>query len=50
MTPEEKERMTILVQQIQVEQDQKKFNELVSELNTLLSDNDQRLERSGMPG
>jgi hypothetical protein len=44
MTPEEKERMAALVQRIQVEQDQKKFTELVIELNALLGQKDKRLE------
>jgi hypothetical protein len=47
MTPEERERMARLVQQIQVEKDQQKFTELVSELNALLAKKDTRLERSG---
>lgn len=47
MTPEEKERMAVLVQRIQLEQDQKKFNDLVSELNTLLSDEGKQVDRLG---
>jgi len=36
MTPEETERMKRLCKRIQEEQDQRKFNELVMELNNLL--------------
>lgn len=37
MTPEQKEQMDALCLKIQAERDPKKFNELVSALNTLLS-------------
>jgi heat shock protein HspQ len=44
MIPEERERISRLVQQIQMEKDQKKFTELISELNALLGENDKRCE------
>jgi hypothetical protein len=43
MTAEEKERMNFLCKQIQVEQDETKFTELVSELNELLETKEHRL-------
>jgi hypothetical protein len=49
MTPDEKQRMAALVQQIQVEQDQKKFTELVTELNALLARKDKRLDLNRPP-
>jgi hypothetical protein len=48
MTPEETERVNWLIKQIQVEQDQKKFNALVHELNEILERKDARL--SDLPG
>jgi hypothetical protein len=50
MTPEEKERMAALVQRIQVEQDQEKFTELVTQLNALLAQKDRRLEPTHRSG
>jgi len=44
MTPEEAERMNWLCKRIQEEQDQRKFNELVNELNTLLEGKERRLQ------
>jgi hypothetical protein len=44
MTPEEKKRMAELVALIQVEQDQKKFVELVEQLNGLLDTREQRFQ------
>jgi hypothetical protein len=45
MTPEERERLKILCDQITTEQDHEKFVKLVQELNDLLEHKDQRLER-----
>ncbi len=45
MTPEERERMAVLCQQIAVEQDRDKFTKLVDELNELLEEKQQRLQR-----
>jgi hypothetical protein len=45
MTPEEIERMNCLCKRIQEEQDQQKFNELVSELNNLLKAKERGLHR-----
>lgn len=44
MTPDERERMTILCEQIAVEQDREKFSKLVDELNELLEAKDLRLQ------
>lgn len=44
MTPEEKEHMTKLCQQIEVEQDRQKFLQLIAELNDLLDGQAHRLE------
>jgi hypothetical protein len=46
VTPDERERMHTLCERIAKEQDQKKFSELVSQLNDLLDDKGQRLEPS----
>lgn len=46
MTPDERERMRILCEQIAKEQDRTKFLDLVSELNDLLDGKGQRLEHS----
>ena len=46
MTPEERERMARLVQKIQVEKDQSKLTELVTELNALIAKKDWRLGHS----
>jgi hypothetical protein len=46
MTPEEQERMKSLCERIAKEQDQKKFLELVQELNDLLDRKNQRLDPS----
>lgn len=45
MSPEERERMHTLCEQIAKEQDHKKFAKLVQELNNLLERKDQRLEK-----
>jgi ribonucleotide reductase beta subunit family protein with ferritin-like domain len=37
MTPEEKQRLVWICKEIQVEKDQKKFNNLVTELNELIA-------------
>jgi hypothetical protein len=47
MTPQERERMELLCKRIQVEQDQKVFNELILELTALLAKKDTRLQHSG---
>ncbi len=44
MTADERERMRVLCEQIAKEQDQKKFIELVEELNDLLDGKGRRLE------
>ena len=44
MTPEERERMHKLSQQIAIERDNDKFNQLVKELNDLPEPKGQRLE------
>ncbi len=44
MTPDERERMSVLCQRIATEQDRDKFTQLVRELNDLLSAKDHRLE------
>jgi hypothetical protein len=41
MTPELRERMAELCQQIQIEKDQAKFTALIEELNRLLAEKDQ---------
>jgi hypothetical protein len=46
MTPEERERMRVLCEQIAKEHDHDKFVKLVQELNNLLEHKDQRLEGS----
>jgi hypothetical protein len=46
MTPEERERMNELCRQIQDEKGQKKFSALIEELNQLLANKDERLEKS----
>ena len=45
MSPENRERMSRLVQQIQNEKDHKKLTELISELNALLGEPDKRLDQ-----
>jgi hypothetical protein len=42
MTPEERERMNVLVLLIQQEKDQDKFTKLVEELNKLISQKENR--------
>jgi hypothetical protein len=44
MTPDERERMNRLCEQIAVERDHEKFVKLVQELNELLDHKEQRLE------
>ena len=44
MSPEERERMHEICVKLQVEQDHKKFTELMSELNNLLERKEHRLE------
>jgi hypothetical protein len=46
MTAEERERMNELCRQIQVEQDQKKFSDLCEQLNRLLENKDERLQKT----
>ncbi len=50
MTPEERERMNWLCQRIQDERDQKKFTDLVRELNDLLERKGHRLEDTAKDG
>jgi hypothetical protein len=45
MTPEERERMNVLVLLIQQEKDQDKFTKLVEELNKLISQKENRFPR-----
>jgi hypothetical protein len=45
MTPEERERMHMLCEQIAKEQDHEKFVKLVRELNDLLEHKEDRLDR-----
>jgi hypothetical protein len=44
MSPEERERMHEICDQLQVEQDHTKFTQLMSELNNLLARKEHRLE------
>jgi hypothetical protein len=44
MTPDERERMTLLCELIATEQDHQKFVRLVQELNDLLDNKESRLE------
>jgi hypothetical protein len=46
MTPDERERMNVLCEQIAKEQDHEKFAKLVQELNDLLDHKEQRLDSS----
>jgi hypothetical protein len=46
MTPDERERMNLLCDQIAKEIDHNKFVKLVQELNDLLDNKEQRLEES----
>lgn len=46
VTPDEREHMHILCERIAKEKDQKKFSELVSQLNDFLDETVQRLEPS----
>ena len=43
MTPEKKERLQWLLEQIQIEEDQNKFTELCTQLNELLEEKQKRL-------
>jgi hypothetical protein len=45
MTPEERERMNELCRQIQIEKDPAKFSALVEELNKLLEEKEERLQK-----
>jgi hypothetical protein len=47
VTPEERQRMGVLIEQIAVEKDHDKFTELVAELNALLDAKEQRLDKGG---
>lgn len=49
MTPDERERMKILCQQIEVEKDHEKFTKLIAELNDLLEGKAHRLEDKSPP-
>jgi hypothetical protein len=46
MTAEEREQMEELCRQIQVEKDQAKFTALIEELNRLLAQKDERLQKT----
>jgi hypothetical protein len=46
MTPDERERMNFLCEQIAKEQNHDRFSKLVQELNDLLESKEQRLEDS----
>ena len=46
MTPDERERMRSLCEQIAKEQNREKFSKLVQELNDLLENKVRRLDRS----
>jgi hypothetical protein len=46
MTAEERVRMEELCRQIQVEKDQAKFTALIEELNRLLAQKDERLQKT----
>jgi hypothetical protein len=46
MTPAERERMNELCRQIQDEKDQKKFSALIEELNRLLTNKEERFEKT----
>lgn len=48
MTPDERERMQLLCEQIAKEEDSEKFTKLVQELNDLLEHKVRRLERPAM--
>jgi hypothetical protein len=49
MTPVEVERMKMLCQQIEVEQDQRKFSQLIAELNEPLEGKNKRFDRPTSP-
>jgi hypothetical protein len=49
MTPEERERMQFLCEQIAKEEDPEKFTKLVQELNDLLEHKVKRVERPARP-
>jgi hypothetical protein len=49
MTPDERERMQLLCEQIAKEEDPEEFTKLVQELNDLLEHKVQRLERPARP-
>jgi len=50
MTPEERERMAKIVAQIEVEKDTDKFSQLIEELNSLIDQKTQRLNKGPSPG
>jgi hypothetical protein len=47
MTPDQRERLTQLCEQIAKEQNHARFHRLVKELNDLLEKKEQRLDESG---
>ncbi len=49
MTPDEQERMQVLCEQIAKEENREKFTNLVHELNELLENKVQRLDRPASP-
>jgi hypothetical protein len=50
MTPDERERMQFLCEQIAKEENRERFTKLVHELNDLLEHKGQRLDRPASPG
>jgi hypothetical protein len=49
MTPEERERMTALCNQIAIENNHETFMQLVQELNDLLARKEQRIDNDSPP-
>src|ERR1039458_1401182 len=49
MTPDERERMQVLCEQIAKEENRERFTDLVHELNELLENKVQRLDRPASP-
>jgi hypothetical protein len=49
MTPDERERMQVLCEQIAKEENRERFTNLVHELNELLENKVQRLDRPASP-
>ena len=49
MTPDESERMKALCQQIEIEQHQNRFSQLIIELDELLERKNERLDHPHLP-